>query len=161
MVIEATSIIIVGLAACYFLKQKKVDYKVSIKESMDLTNLPIITLYDGDIKLNFLLDSGSNYSYISKESSKALLGTPIDIEGFNYLTCNGSDSVSKKIDSVLKYKDLEFKTELMINESLDSTFADVKNQNGVQLHGILGSDFLSKNKYVLDFANLVVYPKKN
>ena len=39
--------------------------KISFKESMDLTELPVATFNCNRKKLNFLLDTGSNLSYIN------------------------------------------------------------------------------------------------
>ena len=87
-----------------------------------------------------------------------LIGTPIDTD-YTYTTSIGSDSTSKMIESILKYKNEEFKVNLFVNEGLDTSFEEVKKECGVQLHGILGADFLKEHKYVLDFAELVAYHK--
>ena len=39
--------------------------KISFMESMNLTDLPVITFTNNDTKLNFLLDTGSDSSYIN------------------------------------------------------------------------------------------------
>lgn len=165
MIAEIIAILIaVGGVACiirYFNNAiRKERNRISIKESLDLTQLPIVTFQEGNLKLNFLLDSGSTHSYISESCAKTLLGTPIDIEDFSYHTSTGTDTVSKMIEALLVHRDKEFKVDLLINNSLDTTFEEVKSECGVQLHGILGSDFLKKHKYILDFSELVVYPKK-
>lgn len=152
-------VVAVGLAALYFkdTRYRERD-KISIKEAMDLAQVPVITLYDGDMKLNFLLDSGSSHSHISSSIAKQLVGTPVETN-YSYTNSTGSDIISKMIESVLKYKNKEFKVNLFVNEGLDTSFEDVKKECGVQLHGILGSDFLKEHKYVLDFAELVAYHK--
>ena len=58
--------------------RKNNDRKMSFKESMDLAEMPVVTFYQGDKKFNFLLDTGSNYSHISKEAAKSIKGTMID-----------------------------------------------------------------------------------
>ena len=35
----------------------------------------------------------------------------------------------------------------------------IMDDNKIQLHGIIGSDFLIKHKYILDFADKVAYHK--
>ena len=45
---------------------RKNDNIISFKQGFDLTELPIVTLQQGDKKLNFLLDTGSNNSIIDK-----------------------------------------------------------------------------------------------
>ena len=44
--------------------------------------------------------------------------------------------------------------------NMDSAFRQVKEDSGVQLHGILGSLFFQKYKYVIDFKSLVAYIRK-
>lgn len=163
MVLEASIIILVvigiALIVNYFeSKIKKERGKISLKESLDLAEIPIVTFLEGDTKLNFLLDTGSSDSHISTSAAKMLIGTPMETD-YSYTTSNGSSTVSKVIDSVLKYKEEEFKVSLFVNEGLDESFETVKSNCGVQLHGILGSDFLREHKYIMDFAELVAYHK--
>lgn len=158
-VIILLGVVAVALTANHFEdKINKEKAKISIKESMDLVQIPVVTFQNGDVKLNFLLDSGGSHSHISKNSAKMLEGTPINTD-YTYTTSTGSDTTSKMIESVLKYKNEEFKVNLFVNEGLDTSFEDVKKECGVQLHGILGADFLREHKYILDFAELVVYHK--
>lgn len=132
--------------------------KISIQSSMDLVQLPIITFYNENTKLNFVLDSGSTQSHISQESSKLLKGNFIDTE-YSFNTASGSNNASIMVETILKYKEEEFNVELIINDGLDEAFQNIKEENGVQVHGILGSDFLKKYKYIMDFAELTVYHK--
>lgn len=140
---------------------KKIDKeksKISIKESLDLAQVPVVTFMEGDIKLNFLLDSGSSHSHICKGIVNSLIGTPINTD-YTFTTATGEGNNSAKIDSVLTYKDKEFKISLFVNETLDASFDSIKKECGVQIHGILGADFLKEHKYILDFVELVAYPK--
>ena len=43
---------------------KKGKTKISFKESLDLVELPVITFMNNDKKLNLLIDSGSDISYL-------------------------------------------------------------------------------------------------
>lgn len=163
MVLEASivllAVVVVGFTTYHFKsKLNKEKTKMSIKESLDLAQIPVVTFQNGNIKLNFVLDSGGSHSHISKSAAKKLIGTPIKTD-YTYTTSTGPDTTSEMIESVLRYKDEEFKVNLFINEGLDTSFKEVKRNCGVQLHGILGSDFLKEHKYVLDFAELVAYHK--
>ena len=61
-------------------------------------------------------------------------------------------------EMVITRKDKSF-TGIFGIVNLDTAFKDVKDQSGVQLHGILGNDFFTKYKYVLDFVELIAYNK--
>lgn len=151
--------VVMASAAIYYNRElNKEKEKISIKESIELTNMPVITLTEGDTKLNFLLDSGSSHSHIAKSVADKLTGTPVDTE-YSFTTGTGTGLSSKAMDIVLKYKVKKFDTTVFINKDLDKSFECVKNESGIQLHGILGADFLVKHKYILDFAELVAYHK--
>lgn len=144
----------VALASNYFHSKYSDEVKISIKKALDSAQIPIVTFQEGDMELNFLLDSGSSHSHISSATSKILIGTPIETD-YTYATAAGSNTSSKIIESILKYKDKEFKVNLFVNEGLDSSFESVKDECGIQVHGILGNDFLVEHKYVIDYAKLV------
>lgn len=161
ILIVIIAVVVIALIVNYFegiLRYER--YKISLKESLDLAQVPIITLQEGSSKLNFLLDSGSSHSHISTEASKLLVGDPVNTE-YSYITSMGVDNTtSKTIESILKYKDKEFKVTLFVNENLSESFRIMKEDCGVQVHGILGSNFLEEHRYVLDFADKIAYTKK-
>ena len=43
---------------------KKNPTTISFKQGLDLTDVPVITVYQGDVKLNFMLDTGANRSLL-------------------------------------------------------------------------------------------------
>ena len=77
----------------------------------------------------------------------------------SYVGINGIDGYGNTCNIKVKYKDNEFEDEFAIID-LDDAFNSIKNSTGVQIHGILGTKFFEKYKYVLDFSNLTVYRKK-
>lgn len=131
---------------------------MSFKEAMDLANLPVVTFYNNNKKINFLLDTGSNQSQINKSVLASLDYKMLDeksqvtgIEGFyrdvEYCTMK------------ILYKNQEFNNEFCVCE-LQDAFDLVKKETGVTIHGILGSQFFQKYKYILDFESLIAYSNK-
>ena len=57
------------------------------------------------------------------------------------------------------YKSQKFIDRFYISD-LDEAFGAIKAETGVQIHGILGSKFFAKYKYILDFDSLIAYSKK-
>lgn len=155
------TIIILGCAFLVYEHYKYVklnNKKISFKESLDLTDLPVITLSQGDKKFNFLLDTGSNDSILSKSASRKLKGTYADchrtIEGL------GSVNAHKACLSTLQYKNCSFDVEFLVSEGVTEAFNSIKKATGVTIHGILGTKFLQKYSYIIDFNELVAYTKK-
>ena len=139
-------------------KVRKNRTSISFKEALDLTSLPIVTFEVGKEKFNFLLDTGSDVSYINRSllpkfKHVKIKGDPIDVIGIE-----GNPVKVFPIGAELKYKEDSFRN-IFYSSDLDKAFQIVKSSTGVQIHGILGSLFFQNYKYVLDFDELIAYSK--
>ena len=149
------AIIINGIEDCR--KQKKRE-NMSFREAMDLVELPVVTFYNKDTKLNFLLDTGSDLSYINKSILPSLEYKEID-ESRNIISVGGNSQSLRCCNMTVTYKSQKFIDRFYVSD-LDEAFGAIKAETGVQIHGILGSKFFAKYKYILDFESLIAYSKK-
>lgn len=140
-----------------YCKQKKRE-NMSFREAMDLVELPVVTFYNKNTKLNFLLDTGSDLSYINK-SVLSSLEYEEGNESRNIISVGGNSQSLGCCDMIVAYKNQKFVDRFYISD-LDEAFEAIKAETGVQIHGILGSKFFAKYKYILDFENLIAYSKK-
>lgn len=157
---------VVGLALLAALFAKVVDMtrkrdtrmladKMSFKETLDLTELPIVTFRNNDKKFNFLLDTGATNSVINKSALADMVSNPTEKKDTIY----GSDGNREEVDIVsigISYKDNTFDEEFYAKD-LDAAFGNLKVSHGVNLHGILGNSFFQRYRYVIDFDKLVAY----
>lgn len=141
----------------YCRQRKRVN--MSFKEAMDLAELPVVTFYNGDKKLNFLLDTGSNISQINSSVLPLLDHKKVEEKNMDVIGIEGNKVNTEFCEMTITYKGQEFVGEFCIHD-LDDAFAIIKEESGVQVQGILGSLFFQKYKYVLDFENLIAYSKK-
>ena len=140
---------------------KKEKTKISFKESLDLVELPVITFMNNNKKLNLLIDSGSDISYLcSKVISELNLMSEEEKVELNIITgIKSVDSICNKVKLNLSFKDNNFEEEFIILPELDQQFDNIKKENGVKIDGVLGNSFLSKYKYIIDYKDLSVYMK--
>lgn len=142
------------------IKKEKKKVNVSFKEAMDLTELPVVTFINNDKKINFLLDTGSNMSQINSSVLKSLdLKYSMTNRGAKVTGMEGNAREVNLCTMFLTYKNKVFIDDFQIND-LDRAFNMIKRETGVQIHGILGSLFFKKYKYVLDFNELIAYSMK-
>lgn len=153
--IAVLAIIINGIED-YREQTKRVD--MSFKEAMDLVELPVVTFYNGNTKLNLLLDTGSNISQINSSVLKALNYRDVEEKSSDVIGIEGNKINTKFCEMAITYKGQEFIGEFCVHD-LDDAFAIVKEESGVQIHGILGSLFFQKYKYILDYESLIAYSK--
>lgn len=152
-------LLLVILLAFYIVYWQEPKYdKISFREAMDLTGFPIITFYIGERKLNFILDTGSNVSFINKDCIENIPHNKINkttcVTGFK------SDNEEKPFAHFeFYYKEHKFEDEFCVVD-LSTSFGQIKQHSGVTLHGLLGSKFFQKYKYVINFDELAAYSKK-
>lgn len=130
---------------------------ISFKESLDLTNLPIITFYVGKSKYNFLLDTGASLSVINKDIINVIEHSKSK-ETSTIYGMEGNTVEAECVDICLYYNEHKFEDLFQVVD-LSGAFANMKMKYGVTLHGILSSSFFQKYKYVLDFDKLIAYSK--
>lgn len=131
---------------------------ISFKPGFQLTELPIITLFQGDNNFNFLLDTGSNDSIIDSNVLSRIEHEMLNVES-NLYGMEGNCQTVKRCNISLSYGESEFPYEYLIC-NMKEAFGRIKAESGVTLHGIIGSKFFNKYKYILDFESLVAYSKK-
>ena len=134
------------------IKKKEI---MEFKTSMELSGLPIITFYQGEKAYNFLLDTGSNVSYVNCKSDLKVVPTGIKD------TFMGSSGVDAECEQVIvRFYRNEIKYEHAMNSAdLNTAFTELKKEYGILVTGLLGNDFFTKYRYCLDFKELVAYQR--
>lgn len=131
---------------------------ISFGPGFALTELPVISLYQGDKSFNFLLDTGSNDSIIDSNILSKITYTLSDKKSTLYGMEGNPEDVTF-CDITLSYKGNDFPYTYIIRD-MSAAFSNIKAETGVTLHGMIGSKFFNAYKYVLDFEKLIAYSKK-
>lgn len=158
-VVVAVGVVVIAKIANFMFDRKRPDPKVgriSFRETMDLVELPIVTFQNNGKKVNFLLDTGASYSSINKDALPGLAYTETGETGYGM----GIEGVVKEDNGYvlmdIKYKDQSYEENFQVLD-LSQAFGVLKQDFGINLHGILSSTFFQKYRYVLDFDELVAY----
>ena len=131
---------------------------MSFRESMDLTELPVVTFYNGDKKFNFLLDTGATLSVIDSNILNNFPHEKVEATGVLWGIEGNKIDVSY-VRASLVYKDKVYEEDFQVVD-MAASFNKVKAESGVTLSGILGNSFFKKYQYVLDFNSLIAYSSK-
>lgn len=158
--------IILGTAgiAWFIVKQLEREHRrhelamknMSFMESLHLTGLPIICFTNNGKIINMILDTGSNVCIIDSNILKDITYEKGRFQIDGIVGIGGEASESEAVELTLTYKDLDFKVECYSNDLAETAIA-IKQEYGVTVHGLLGTDFFSKYKYVIDFNSMVAY----
>lgn len=133
---------------------------MSFKEALDLTELPIVTFHNGKKKVNFLLDTGSNASYFNLKDIEKLEKYELTDKVSSGIVTGSSviEDTHGYIRIPLEYRGNVYSDDFVLYDLSDS-FNEIKKDSGVSIHGILGNQFFTKYKYVLDFDEMIAYMK--
>ena len=126
---------------------------IPFKESVDLVGLPIATFVNNGVKLHFLLDTGSDDSFIVPSILDKLLILKKDETRTPIITGGGEMQSPGTVTLNISYKDHIFTNVFKIN-AMEDAFKDAFEHKGIVVHGILGSIFFNKYNYILDFKEL-------
>lgn len=152
------ALIIISAVAYYFLKKEAIkSTALSFRSAIELTDLPIVTFYHGRKKLNMLLDTGSSENIISKEHLESVYFTQTG-EKRPVFGIDGIITYDEVVNTTISYKGLKFDISVLSTD-MKEAFDIIKKEYGVTIHGILGSGFFTRYKYVLDFDKLMFYKK--
>lgn len=136
---------------------KKYKRAISFREALDLAGLPVITFTQGNNKFNFLFDTGATNSVINASVLNNIKHSII--EGAECEVYGIEGSIQKVNFVNIKFeRDLEYEDAFQAVD-MAAAFDQVKAETGVTIHGILGNTFFQKYKYVIDYADLIVYSK--
>ena len=137
-------------------KNKK-NSEISFGQSLDLCNIPVITVENPILgKLNLLIDTGSSSSIINKRIIERHVGN-LQPQG----TVIGSGGTTNKygatnLDITCQKQKLDIKFEVV---DMSNSFDLIKSEHGVTIHGILGSIDMARYNYVIDFESCSFYIK--
>ena len=128
---------------------------MSFLESFQLTRLPILCFENNGKTVNMILDSGSTDCIIDKNCLSQFEYEPSDLKG-DVVGVQSISEVGNYVFVPLKYKNRVFDIECLAID-MSKTLKEIKDTYGVTIHGVVGTDFFSKYKYILDFNEMVAY----
>ena len=130
--------------------------KFSLALGLQKTGLPLIVT-SGKLKnLCFLIDTGAThnvlftYVYEHFRSEFKLLSEKQNIMGIE-----GHCKETPIIEATFDFEGNEYTSTFSVFDATEA-IARVQQETGVQIHGILSTDFLIQNKWIINFDKLII-----
>lgn len=126
---------------------------ISFDYTLHRTKLPIISIMIENHEINFIIDTGSTCSLIDSNVIEYFKDIVKPV-GEYYI--NGIDGIKYKVDVVvvpLRIEEKIYEQNFCVKPLLEA-FNDIEKECGIQVHGLVGTDFLLKNKCIIDFKEM-------
>ncbi len=128
----------------------------SIQNTIDKANLLLISVQIWEYKLVFDIDTGATYNIIFDYVYNQLKEGFVDMgKSINMFGIEGKRTDNKTVKADLEFDKTILTTEFQVVDAMDAV-TNFQNDFGIQLHGILGVQFLKDNNCVIDFANKTI-----
>lgn len=160
LIVILAIVLILGAVFC-IIKYIHHYHYISFKESLELTGVPIVTFYQENKKLHFLIDTGADASYLNSTIIATIIHVPIE-GSVSAISASGESINSTKAKSAITYEGKLFPWIFRVTDLTvitEGTGLVIKG-SPVTIAGIIGSDFLTYYQYQLDFQKLLAYSKK-
>lgn len=142
------------------------DYKYSInfdEVGFSKGNYPVVKFKIRNKYKYFLLDSGAGGNIIAKEALSSIMSNSdtIKIVDKGIITgVGGGEEVTPIIEEQISIGRDKFIETFRITDTMGDVRKLMKETSGLDIIGVIGSEFFNKSKWVLDFDNLVIWVKK-
>lgn len=130
--------------------------KYSLSYGLGKSQLPIIPIKVEGKYLCFIIDTGSTCSLIDSDVVEYFRDM---VEPIGDYCISGLEGTKHKVDMItlpFNFEDYTYKTIFCVQPLLNA-FKGIEDESGIQVHGLLGTDFLIENKWTIDFKELIIY----
>lgn len=162
LILKATIILLVVLVVALIINAvEDRNRKTNLLHFGDVINrsgLPVVTFSNGGKKFMFLLDTGSNYSIVNSGSLDQVEHSVIEGATGEVYGMDGNIVKISYAHIVLESENSTFEDDFQVVD-MSNAFANLKESQGVEVIGIIGSNFMNRYNFILDFKDLIAYTK--
>ena len=126
---------------------------------LQTTGFPLI-ITSGKLKnLCFLIDTGSTYNILFSHVYEHFKNEFRVLEyKQNIMGIEGKYRETPVIEATFNFEGTDYTSSFSVFDATEA-ISQIQQEKGTQIHGILSTDFLVKNKWILDFDRLQIMTK--
>ena len=133
------------------------NFSFPISYGLSKTGLPVIPVQVGEYALCFIVDTGATLSLLdSSVADKLGELTKRNNKSSFFLGIDGKHREAGNTATLSFQIDEYSFTHTFVCESLFESLIKIEIESDIQVHGILGTDFLIGNKWIIDFEQLEI-----
>lgn len=129
---------------------------LTFKDNMGKLNLPIVTFKNNGQEFNFLLDTGATVSIVDSKALKNMQYSKLDVVGTAY-GIDGNIVDTDYVNMELECEGYSYIENFQVMRM--NAFDNVEETEGIVIIGILGSGFMKRYGFFIDFTELLVKHK--
>lgn len=131
-------------------------FSFPIGYGLNKAGLPLIIADVKGHNVCFLLDTGSNKNLLNQKVYEYFKDHVKPSGQQEVFGLEGNSKENTTVELRFIFEGIEYTADFIVFDS-GNAFEKVEKESGIQIHGILGSEFLCINEWVIDFDQLRVY----
>jgi hypothetical protein len=138
-----------------YLNRPKPDYVFSFEDTMGIHKVPVVSFEHNGQTVNFIIDSGAAHSVLNISSIDSFKGELLENTGGAVYGIDGNlvNTRLARIEIMKNGHTFQDIFQILAIPGIDKMNA----QNGIEVHGILGSTFLKKYQFIINYKHLRAY----
>lgn len=151
----------IGIKKSFLDSTEIFKYKLNIdKEGFKASHIPLVKVLFSGKEHHFLIDTGATNSVISQSVLAKDLSNYKVVDSIQILGIGGSKSNSLPIiEEVIEVESDKLTSRFVVVDSWEQSRAHIKDVTGIEVSGLLGSDFFEKARWIIDLNDLVIWKK--
>ena len=135
-----------------YLNREKPDYVFSFEDTMGVHKIPIVSFEHEGKVVNFVIDSGASHSIINTSSLQIFDYKPIENASAKVYGIDGNriQTTMARVELTKNSHTFMDVFQIMPVPALDR----MNEKEGLEVHGILGSKFLKKYQFLINYKHL-------
>ncbi len=135
--------------------RQKLSFPISY--GLTKTGLPVIPVNIGKNVIHLIVDTGATHCLIDASIPKQMGHNAVYLGRKNSIAgVEGNPEEGEVLEISFQFENQKF-TQEFITKDMSNAMIGFELNHGLRVHGILGNDFLVKNKWVIDYDNLKIY----
>ena len=137
---------------------EKPDYVFTFENTMGSYKVPIVSFNHNGKTVNFIIDSGSTHSIINASSLDEFNCYKIDDKQGSVFGIDGNKITTNLVGVTISKDNHDFHEvfQVLPVPGIDK----LNNTENIKVHGLLGSTFLKRYRFHIDYKRLEAYCKK-
>ena len=124
--------------------------------SMNKTGLPLIAVSIYNKNICLLIDSGSTMNLLDKRVYEYFKDEISVISSSELIGIDGIKQYTERVKLNFTFEDTEYNTHFNLFDT-SLAFNQVEKDSDIQIHGILGNEFLVENEWIIDYEKYSIW----
>lgn len=130
--------------------------KYPLNYALSKTGLPLIAVSIYNKNICLLIDTGSTMNLIDKKVHEYFKDKISVVSSSELIGIDGIKQSAERVNLNFTFEDTQYSTQFTIFDT-SLVFHQIEKDSNIQIHGIIGNEFLVENEWIIDYEKKCIH----